>query len=168
MKKWYVVQVASGGEEMFRKDLFLLIQGQPFESLLGDIAIPTRKKSREDEVAEKVFPGYVLINAEMESELESFVSRVPRFSRFVGGRPPVALSEKEVKGIFDNENRLLKKEVSVFAAGTELKVVGGPFSGFLGIVESVEAEKQKVRLSVSIFGRMTSVVVDLDQVEVHA
>lgn len=168
MKKWYVVQVAPGGEEMFQRDLLTMARDQGFSELLGEVVIPTRKKNPEDLEGEKVFPGYILVNADMQPELVSFLGRIPRFSRFAGGKPPAALSDKEVRNIFDNAKKLLKKEAIGFSVGMELKIVGGPFAGFAGIVEGVEGEKQKVKLSVSIFGRMTSIVVDFDQVELQS
>jgi transcriptional antiterminator NusG len=168
MKKWYVVQVVAGNEEAFRRDLLKVIQDQDMDMTfgIGEVMIPTRKKNPTDVDGEKVFPGYVFIQADVSVEgVVSLISKVPRFHKFVGGMPPVPLREKEVRNIFENANKLLKGADSTLLIGGEVKVVKGPFTGFVGIVESVGGEDRRVRLSVSIFGRMTSVAVDLDQLE---
>lgn len=165
MKKWYVVQTTANGEDYFRRDLLMLIQESSLVDRLTEVLVPTRKKSPEDLDGEKIFPGYVLICADMDGELASFISKVPRFSKFVGGVPPVALQDKEVEGIFQNAHKLLKGADPSILIGGEVKIVDGPFSSFVGTVEGVEADGQKVRLSVSIFGRMTSIVVDRKQIE---
>lgn len=166
MKKWYVIQVVPGNEDGFRRDLLHVVQEGKFSEVINDVVVPTRKKNPEDLEGEKIFPGYVLVSAEMSNEVISLISRVPRYQKFVGGLPPVSLKENEVRNIFDNANKLMKDAESMLLIGGEVKITKGPFSGFPGIVESVDEDGQKVRLSVSIFGRMTSIAVDADQIEV--
>jgi transcriptional antiterminator NusG len=167
MKKWYVVQVVPGSEAPFRRDLLKMTQDADMSLGVGEVMIPTRKKSSEDVDGEKVFPGYVFVQADMGKEgVASFISKVPRFHKFVGGTPPVPLHEKEVRNIFENANKLLKGADSTLLVGGEVKIIKGPFAGFVGVVEFVSNESRSARLLVGIFGRMTPIVFDFDQLEV--
>jgi len=166
MKKWYVVQVVAGNEDSFRRDFQKMITESEVAGDIDDVMVPSRKKTPEDLEGEKVFPGYVFVLAEMSDAVASFISKVPRFSKFVGGLPPIPLRDKEVSNIFDNSSKLLKGSESAFLIGGEVKIVKGPFTGFVGSVEAIENEGQKIKLAVSIFGRMTSITVDADQLEV--
>ena len=166
MKKWYVVQVLAGSEEAFRRDLLKMVQDFDLGATIGEVMVPLRKKDPADAQGEKVFPGYVFVQADMAAEgTASFISKVPKFSKFVGGLPPVPLREKEVRNIFENASKLLKGVGSTLLIGESVKIIKGPFTGFVGTVESVDSEDQRVRLSVGIFGRMTSIAVDFDQLE---
>lgn len=165
MKKWYVVQVVSSSEDSFRRDLLKMISESNMSEEIADVLVPVRKKNSEDPDGEKAFPGYVFVCAEMCDAVANFIAKVPRFSKFVGGMPPVPLREKEVSNILDDSGKLIKAADSAILIGGEVKIIKGPFSGFVGFVEGVDNEGQKVRLSVSIFGRMTSISVDADQLE---
>ncbi len=166
MKKWYVVQTVANGEDYFRRDLLVLSQEAGLSDRFGEVLVPIRKKGVEDLVGEKIFPGYVLVCVDMNGEIANFISRVPRFSKFVGGVPPVPLQDSEVEKVFESASKVLRSVEAAFVVGDSVKIVKGPFSTFIGKVEGFEADGQKVKVLISIFGRATSIVVDLDQVEV--
>ncbi len=167
MKRWYIVQVLAGYEEAFKKDVLSMSQKAGFGDFVDDVFIPTRKKNEEDKQGEKIYPGYVAVHADMTGgEFASFLSKVPRFYKFIGGTPPVPLKNEEVVKLLEGASKVLKASESTLSVGSEVKVVGGPFNGVIGIVESVDSEEQKVKVSVSIFGRMTSISVSMDHIEV--
>ena len=143
-----------------------------FETILfGDILIPTSEVvsflSGEDPKKEKIFPGYLLIQMEMTGETYQLVLAAPRVSRFLGGVKPAPLSNKEVERIFSQISGKLAitREKVPFAEGNEVHVSSGPFAGFVGIVEKVDEERERLTVMVSIFGRLTPVELGFDQVK---
>lgn len=171
MKRWYVVQVYTGFEDVVKKDLEKRVVEQDFQESFGDILIPTSEivsfLSDEDVRKEKIFPGYLLIQMEMTGETYQLVSAIPRVSRFLGGGSPVALSDKEVERIFSQMSGKLAvtKEKIPFSVGGEVHVASGPFSGFVGIVDKVDEDRERLTVMVSIFGRLTPVELGFDQVK---
>ena len=169
MKKWYVLHVVSGGEDLYKRDLLKAVEEASLNESLEEVLVPVRKKidDSDKETSERIFPGYVLLNADLTPDLLFVITRIPRFFRFAGGLPPKPLSQKELDTIFSSVNKPVEKVVATnVSVGSEVKVVKGPFSGFSGIVEEVDLPKMRVKLVLSIFGRMTSVLVDFDQLEV--
>ena len=171
MKRWYVVQVYTGFEDVVKKDLEKRFVEQGFEDGFGEILIPTSEivsfLSGEDTRKEKIFPGYLLIQMEMTGETYQLVLSAPRASRFLGGERPSALSNKEVERIFaqvSGELAITKEKVP-FAVGNEVHVGSGPFAGFVGIVDKVDEERERLTVMVSIFGRLTPVELGFDQVK---
>jgi transcriptional antiterminator NusG len=171
MKRWYVVQVYTGFEDVVKSDLEKRFVEQGFEDSFGDILIPTSEVvsflSGEDSRREKIFPGYLLIQMEMTGETYQLVMSVPRVSRFLGGERPASLSDKEVERIFSQISGKLAvtREKSPFAVGNEVHVANGPFSGFVGIVDKVDEDRERLTVMVSIFGRLTPVELGFDQVK---
>lgn len=172
MKRWYVVQVYAGYEEHAKAELARRIRESGLEEQFGDILIPSAKVKQLFDVADgtedqNLFPGYVLI--EMESTPEAFrlVTTTPRISRFLGGQQPVPLSQREISRILGQMKGevILTTERRVFEPGQELEINSGPFAGFVGIVDTVDDENEKLRVMVSIFGRMTPVELAFDQVK---
>ena len=167
MKKWFVVHVVAGSEELFKRDLLKTLETSPLKDFFEAVAIPMRRRSKEDPVGEKIFAGYVLLRFDPSEEAVLLVARVPRFFRFAGGMPPQPLSDKEVQAVFHAEsNKVVQKDFNHILVGGEVKVAKGPFGGFSGVVEQVDVERQRVKLAISIFGRMTSVFVDIGQLEI--
>lgn len=165
MKRWYVVQVYTGLEDRFRVDLLSRVKEAGLEEFLDDVVVPSGMDSLSGNV-EKAFPGYVLIHAEMSSEVQSFISKVPRLIKFIGGEPPAPLGERDVKKLLENSiDVTIPVDVVSIAVGSEVKINKGPFSGFTGIVEEVDEEQRKLRVAVSIFGRMTPIDIGMDQIE---
>lgn len=175
MKQWYVVQVYTGYEEVVRADLEKRVVAGKLQDLFGDILVPSGKAATqfwadaetEEGKKEKIFPGYVLIQMEMVSEAYRLVVSTPRVNKFLGGDNPVPLTQKEVERIFSqiSGELVVTSEQLPFSVGSEVNITGGPFAGFVGIVEKIDEEHRKLTLMVSIFGRMTPVELDIDQVK---
>ena len=171
MKRWYVVQVYTGFEDIVRVDLEKRFQEEDLADLLGQILIPAGEVTSflADNKAkkEKIFPGYLLIQMDMSGDTYRLVSATPRVSRFLGGENPVPLSDKEVDRIFAQISGkiVVAHEKSSFVAGTEIHIANGPFSGFVGIIDKVDEDREKLTVMVSIFGRHTPVELGFDQVK---
>jgi transcriptional antiterminator NusG len=171
MKRWYVVQVYTGFEEIVKKDLERRVEEENLGDAFGQILIPTGEVvsffSDNKTKKEKIFPGYLLIQMEMFGDSYRLVAANPRVTRFLGGDTPVPLSDKEVDRIFSQMAGKLavSEEKTLFVAGSEVHISHGPFSGFVGIVEKVDEEKEKLTVMVSIFGRLTPVELGFDQVK---
>lgn len=171
MKKWYVIQVYAGYEDQVAQDLKKTIKKFNMEDSFGDVLLPSAKVSSyfasaeaEDQV---LFPGYVLVEMVLTPETMNLVKSVPRVLKFLGGKNPFPLTKKEVERI----QATVSGEVKVtsvereFVEGSEIDIISGPFAGFVGIVESVDSENQRLTVMVSIFGRMTPVELGFDQVK---
>ena len=177
MKRWYVIQVYTGFEDIVRADLSKRIQEESLEELFGDIVVPTSataemfsavsESSSGKSKREKIFPGYLLVQMEMTSETYRLVMAVARVTRFLGGESPMALSAKEVERIFAQMSgkTTITTDKALFVEGSEVQIVSGPFSGFVGIVEKVDDDHDKLTVMVSIFGRLTPVELGFDQVK---
>ena len=171
MKQWYVVQVYTGFEDIVKNDLEKRFEEEDAADMLGDILIPTGEIvsffTETSSKKEKIFPGYLLINMEMTGDTYRIVSLTPRISRFLGGEYPASLSDKEVERIFAQmEGKLsISSEKSPFSVGNEVHVCSGPFSGFVGIIDKVDEDKERLTVMVSIFGRLTPVELGFDQVK---
>ncbi len=171
MKRWYVVQVYTGFEDIVRVDLSKRVAEQGLDDLFGQILIPSGEVadlfSEAKTKKEKIFPGYLLIQMEMTGDTYRLVSSTPRVSRFLGGESPVPLSDKEVDRIFAqiSGKLVVPHEKAPFNVGGEVHVASGPFSGFVGIIDKIDEEREKLTVMVSIFGRLTPVELGFDQVK---
>ena len=171
MKQWYVVQVYTGFEDIVKTDLKKRFQEEELLDHLEEILIPTGEIvsffTKETAKKEKIFPGYILINMEMTGDTYRLVSLTPRVTRFLGGESPVPLSDKEVERIFSQmEGKLsISSEKTPFTVGNEVHIHNGPFSGFVGIIDKMDEDKEKLTVMVSIFGRLTPVELGFDQVK---
>lgn len=172
MKRWYVVQVYPGYEDMVQKDILRQIQGRQ-DDLFGQVLVPSaRLKSflslSEGVEDERLFPGYILVEMEKSQPAISLIASTPKVVRFLGGKDPISLTEKEIGRILGQ----VKGEVAVapmakddFAEGSEVDIQEGPFAGFVGIIEKVDKENERLTVMVSIFGRLTPVELAFDQVK---
>ena len=171
MKRWYVVQVYTGFEDIVKADLEKRIQEEEVQELFGEVLVPTGEIvsffSAEDSKKEKIFPGYLLVQMELTGESFRIVMSLARVTRFLGGERPAALSNKEVERIFAQISGELAVSAvkEAFAVGSEVHISKGPFAGFVGIVDNVDEEKDKLTVMVSIFGRLTPVELGFDQVK---
>ena len=171
MKRWYVVQVYTGFEDIVKKDLEMRVLEENMQDLFGQILIPTGEVasffSDSKSKKEKIFPGYLLVQMEMTGDTFRLVSSTTRVTRFLGGESPMPLSNKEVDRIFEQMSGkiIAPQEKSPFASGGEIHITQGPFSGFVGIIDKVDEEREKLTVMVSIFGRMTPVELSFDQVK---
>ncbi len=171
MKRWYVIQVYAGYEEVVRDDLERRIQESEHEDLFGQVLVPSAKLKQMFQAVEvksqQLFPGYVLIEMDMKPESARLVVSSMRVIRFLGGKDPMPIAQKEI----DRITSQMKGEITVradqeeFVVGGEVDISDGPFSGFVGIIDTVNQEAEKLTVMVSIFGRMTPVELGFNQVK---
>ncbi len=171
---WYSLRVISGKEQATKENILREAEEASIEKDIEEVFLPYEKvvevRNNKKRVKEKMFfPGYILINMEMNDQSKYVVENTPGVLSFVGpkGSEPVPLKDKEIKRIFgevaDKEGRELI--TTTYKVGDSVKVISGPFIDFTGNVEEVNDEKQKVKVVVSIFGRPTSVELDCFQIE---
>ena len=172
--KWFVVHAYSGFEKSVKKNLQERIQRSELSELFGQILVPVEEvveiKGGQKAISErKFFPGYVLVEMEMTDETWHLVKSTPKVTGFVGGsgNKPTPISQKEVDNIIEQVQEGVEKPKPkvLFETGENVRVKDGPFMDFHGNVEEVNYEKNKIRVSVSIFGRSTPVELDFGQVE---
>lgn len=172
-KKWYVVHTYSGYENKVKAALEERIKSLGKEELFGEILIPTEKvvemvKGQKRTSNRKFFPGYIIVNMELNDETWHIVKSIPKVTGFVGGqKTPVPISDDDVKRITQQieEGAVKPKPKVTFEKGENVRVVEGPFINFNGVVEEVKPDKGKLKVLVSIFGRPTPVELDFIQVE---
>lgn len=173
-KKWYVVHAYSGYENYVLKALTQRIQMKGLEHRFGEIIVPTEevvemKGGQKRKSERKFFPGYVLVQMEMDDVTWHLVRSIPRVLGFIGGTAerPAPITDKEANTILRRlkEGESAPRPKVLFEPGEVIRVVDGPFSDFNGVVEDVNYEKNRLRVSVSIFGRSTPVELEFDQVE---
>lgn len=171
---WYVVHTYSQFEKHVQKALTERIKREGMEDLFGEILVPVEdvvelKSGQKVKSERKFFPGYVLVEMEMTDESWHLVKSVPRVTGFVGGTAmkPTPISKKEVQQIMDQMQAGVEKPKPkvLFEVGESLRVKEGPFADFNGVVEDVNYDKNKIRVSVTIFGRSTPVELEFSQVE---
>jgi transcriptional antiterminator NusG len=173
-KRWYVVHAFSGFEKQVQRSLAERIARAGMEDMFGEILVPTEEvvemkggqKRRSDR---KFFPGYVLVEMEMNDETWHLVKEVPKVMGFIGGTSdrPAPITEKEANTILSRVQEGVDKPRPkiLFEPGEMVRVVDGPFNDFNGTVEEVNYEKSRLRVAVLIFGRSTPVELDFHQVE---
>jgi len=170
MKRWYVVQVFAGYEERAKADIERHVQEKSLQDLVGQVLVPSAKLKQlfmpDDHKDQQLFPGYILVEAEMCPEVMRLISSTPRVLKFLGGKEPVALSRKEVERVISQMQGEIEiaTEKSDFVVGSEVEIKEGPFAGFVGIIDKVDDESEKLTVMVSIFGRMTPVELGFHQV----
>lgn len=171
MKRWYVIQVYAGYEDQVKTDIERNVKDKEMVDLFGEIMIPSAQVkdffSAQEARDQRLFPGYMLIEMSDAPEAFLLVSKTPRVIKFLGGMPPVALTEKEVERVLRTIRGevVVKSEAPEFAVGSEVDITGGAFAGFVGIIETVDKENERLTVMVSIFGRMTPVELGFDQVK---
>ncbi len=172
MKRWYVVQLYAGYEEAVKADVQRRMHDQGLEDSFGEILIPSAKMKQffdiQEEKDEQLFPGYMLIEMVANTQTMRLVLSNPRVVRFLGGMEPIPLSQKEIDRIISQMRGDVKVAVSEkadFVVGTEVEIKDGPFAGFVGIIDRVEKENERLVVMVSIFGRMTPVELGFNQVK---
>ncbi|AKE52882.1 transcription termination/antitermination protein NusG [Kangiella geojedonensis] len=172
--RWYVVQAFSGYENKVKNLLQERIELAGLQESFGEVLVPTEevvemRAGQKRKSERKFFPGYVLVEMDMNEETWQVVRNTPRVMGFIGGTSdrPAPISKKEADAIL---NRLedggdKPKPKVLFEAGEMVRVTDGPFADFNGVVESVNYEKSRLQVSVSIFGRSTPVELEFSQVE---
>ena len=173
-KRWYVVHAYSGFEKSVQRALVERIQRHGMQDLFGRVLVPVEevvelKQGQKSITERKFFPGYVLVEMEMNDESWHLVKSTPKVTGFVGGtaNKPTPISEKEVEKIMRQMLDGVEKPRPkvLFEPGEIVRVKEGPFTDFHGSVEYVNYEKNRLRVSVTIFGRATPVELEFGQVE---
>ncbi|HYD46879.1 MAG TPA: transcription termination/antitermination protein NusG [Terriglobales bacterium] len=172
-KQWYVVHTYSGFEHKAKAALEERVRSMNKQELFGEVLVPAEKvvelvKGRKKTSSRKFFPGYILVNMILNDDTWHIVKATPKITGFVGdATSPSPISEQEVREITHQmeEGAARPKPKVSFEAGENVKVIDGPFADFNGVVEAVKAEKGKLRVLISIFGRATPVELDFVQVE---
>ncbi|MGP1956711.1 MAG: transcription termination/antitermination protein NusG [Arsenophonus sp. NC-PE1-MAG3] len=174
IKRWYVIQAFSGFEARVAQSLREHIKLLAMEDKFGEVIVPTEevmeiRSGQRRKSERKFFPGYVLIQMTMDNDSWHLVRSVPRIMGFIGGTPdrPAPISDKEIDSIMNRLQQVGDKPrpKTLFEPGEMIRVTDGPFADFNGIVEEVDYEKSRLKVSVSIFGRATPVELDFSQVE---
>ena len=166
--RWYVVHTYSGYENTVKASIEKAVENRKMHDLIHEINIPVETvteivDSKTKVTEHKIFPGYVLVKMILTDESWHLVRNVRGVTGFVGSEnKPIPLSEEEILSI-----GVEKREIVVgVKVGDTVKVIDGPLDGFLGTVDEVDAEKNRLRVVLSMFGRETPVDLELDQVEV--
>ena len=173
--KWYVLRAVSGKEAKVKEYIEALMKRDAFlQANVGQILLPTEKyaqlRNGKRVVKEKLFlPGYVLIEANLQGEMAHTLRFMPNVLGFLGGLDnPTPVRQSDINRILGNaeETEIKSEEMNVpYAVDEAVKVTDGPFSGFSGIIEEVNAEKHKLKVMVKIFGRKTPLELGYNQVE---
>lgn len=172
--RWYVVHAYSGFEASVKKTLENRVEMLGFKDMFGQILVPTEevvemKEGQKRKSERKFFPGYVLVEMEMNDDTWHLVKEVPKVLGFIGGTSdkPAPITEAEANAILNRveEGVDSPRPKVLFEVGEVVRVTEGPFNDFNGVVEEVNYEKSKLLVSVQIFGRSTPVELEFSQVE---
>lgn len=171
---WYVLHVYSGFENKVAEAIGEKARKQGLEEQVGEILVPTEevvevKRGQRVNAERKFFPGYVLAKLDMDDNVWHLIKDTPKVSSFLGagGNKPVPISEEEAQRILQQVQEGIERPRPsvVYDVGEEVKVNDGPFASFNGVVEEIDEEKGRLKVSVSIFGRSTPVELEYGQVE---
>jgi transcriptional antiterminator NusG len=171
--KWYIVHTYSGFEAKVKTALLERIRQSGMEELISSVVVPTERvvevvKGERKTSSRKVFPGYILVQMELNNDSWHLVQDTPKVTGFVGGAEnPVPLPDAEAEKIIRQMEERAQKPVPkyTYEKGDEVIVTDGPFANFHGMVDEVKPEKGKVRVLVSIFGRSTPVEIEFQHVQ---
>ena len=173
MKNWYIVQSHSS----FENKVAQLIKEEAYKAKISDkieeIVVPTHdvtevKRGKRVQRKKKYFPGYVLIKSEMDNNIYHMIKNIKKVSGFLGSKGvPVPVSDKEIEKILGQMKDGIAQPKSTidYSIGEKVQVVDGPFASFSGLIEDIDEEKLRVKVSVSIFGRPTPVDLEFNQIE---
>jgi transcriptional antiterminator NusG len=172
-KRWYIIHAYSGFEKKVAQSVLdqAIVKGMAdqFEEVLVPVEeVVEVRRGQKVNAERKFFPGYVLAHMEMNDETYHLVKNLPKVSGFLGNaNKPTPISEKEAMAVLNQVQEGVErpKPSVTFELGEEVRVSDGPFATFMGLVEEVDEEKAKLKVSVSIFGRSTPVELDYSQVE---
>ena len=176
MARWYIIHAYSGFENKVRDSILAEAERLGLEALVEAVEVPSEtvtevKRGKKVSVERKTMPGYVLAKLAMNDDIYHLVKNTPKVTGFLGSMgKPQAISDAEAARILNTKDEAAKAEpkarISVdYEIGDSVKVLDGPFASFNGVVEELDFEKNRVKVSVSIFGRATPVELDFEQVE---
>ncbi|MGA7617076.1 MAG: transcription termination/antitermination protein NusG [Thermoanaerobaculia bacterium] len=170
--QWFIVHTYSGFEERVRENLEQRIEALGMREKFGEIRIPTEtliemRGGKKREVQRKFFPGYILVQMQMDDDAWHLVKNTPKVTGFVGtGKKPTPLTQEEVDGILTQvvSTKEKPKPKHVYEHGEHVRITDGPFTNFTGVVEEVNLDRNTLKVMVTIFGRSTPVELDFLQV----
>tara|TARA_B100000427_G_C15164451_1_gene444506 strand:- start:16 stop:546 length:531 start_codon:yes stop_codon:yes gene_type:complete len=173
MKNWYIVQSHSSFENKVAQLIKDEAEKAKVSEKIEEIVVPTHdvtevKRGKRIQRKKKYFPGYVLIKSEMDNDLYHLIKGIKKVSGFLGSKGiPVPVSDKEIEKILGQiKDGVAQPKSSIeYAVGEKVQVIDGPFASFSGLVEDIDEEKSRLKVSVSIFGRPTPVELEYNQVE---
>jgi transcriptional antiterminator NusG len=173
MNNWYIVQTFSGFEQKVAETLRDTIKVKKLDDKITEVLVPIHeitevKRGKRVQVKKNYFPSYVLVKMEMNKELYHMIKNIQKVTGFLGTTgKPVPVSDNEIDKILGNikEGSLVPTPSVSFDLGEQVKVCEGPFASFTGLVEGVDEEKSRLKVSVSIFGRPTPIELEYNQVE---
>ena len=172
--RWYVVHAYSGFENRVKQSLVERIERSGLQDRFGEILVPTEevvemREGQKRRSERKFFPGYVLVQMDMDDDTWHMVKDVPKVLGFIGGTSdrPAPITDREANAILQRvqEGAEKPRPKVLFEPGEVVRVIDGPFNDFNGVVEEVNYEKSKLRVAVMIFGRSTPVDLEFGQVE---
>ena len=170
---WYIVQAYSGFEKKVAETIKDTLKKGNLDSNLEEVLVPTHqvtevKKGKRTKKEKKYFPGYVLIKVDLTKQIYHLIKNLQKVSGFLGSEnKPTPITDTEIKRIMGqvSESAISQKSGISFEVGEKVKVCDGPFASFNGLIEEVDEEKSRLKVSVSIFGRPTPVDLEYNQVE---
>jgi len=170
---WYIVQAYSGFEKKVVETIKDELKKHELSDKLEEILVPTHqvtevKKGKRIKKEKKYFPGYVLLKIELTKQIFHMIKNLQKVSGFLGSSDkPTPISDSEIKRILSqvSESAISHKTGISFEIGEKVKVCDGPFASFNGLIEEIDEEKSRLKVSVSIFGRATPVDLEFNQVE---
>ena len=173
MKNWYIVQTFSGFEQKVAEVIKDTLKKRELNDKIEEVLVPTHevtevRRGKRIQSKKKYFPSYVLVKMEMDKELYHMIRNIQKVTGFLGTTgTPIPVPEKEINKIMGRikEGSLLPKTQISFDIGEQVKVCEGPFASFSGLVEEVDEERSRLKVSVSIFGRPTPIDLEYSQVE---
>ncbi len=175
MARWYIIHAYSGFENKVREAIISEAERLGLSEAVEEVEVPTEtitevKRGKKVQVERKFMPGYVLAKLTMTDDVYHLVKNTPKVTGFLGSNnKPQPITDKEAARYFggvEEAKSAPKKQVSVeYEIGDSVKVLDGPFASFTGVVEELDFDMNKVKVSVSIFGRATPVELDFEQVE---
>jgi transcriptional antiterminator NusG len=173
-KRWYVVQCYPNFEKKVAQAIEEAATKKGLAGLIDDIMVPSEtvvetKRGRKVATEHSVFPGYILMHMDLDDDIWHMVRDIPRVTGFLGGRlRPTPISEAEVQRLMQQKQESVERgpRTSVrFEVGESVRVADGPFASFIGTVEEIDEDKERLKVTVSIFGRATPVDLEFSQIE---
>ncbi len=170
-REWYVIHTYSGYENKVKTNLDRRVESMNMTDKIFEVIVPSEdqlevRDGKRVITKRKIFPGYVLVKMVMSDDSWYVVRNTPGVTGFVGmGNKPTALLPDEVKAILRQTGTEAPKPKVKFSEGESVKIIQGPFNGFLGVVDEINLERGKIRVLVSMFGRETPVELDFSQLE---
>ena len=171
--RWYIIHTYSGFEQRVEQTIKQMIRTGESQDLIEEVVVPTEKvvelvKGEKRTSTRKFYPGYVMVKMIMTDFSWHLVSNIQRVTGFIGGKnrptPMLDSEAKRILGMMESRQEQPRPKFN-FERGDEIRVIDGPFSGFNGVVEDVNYDKGKLKVTVSIFGRQTPVELDFVQVD---